>query len=446
LTDLLALAERVAAQAGNGEEVEAYVARTRRTSVLAHGGEVESLTQAEAAGVGIRVIVETRQGFAWAGSLDEDVVAETLAEARDNTVFGQPDPFVGLAAPDGVEPPAIDPWSDELDATSVESKVALALELERLSTTSDPRVRSVRTAAYGDALAESAVASSAGLRSSGRAAISYLAVAALGAADGDTTFGGGTSAGRAPSELSAAEAAADAVERATRVLGAKKPPTQRVTLVVEPRLTSSLLSLIGGMLGGDAVLKGRSPFAERVGEQIASPLLTFVDDPTNPVSLGASRHDGEGLAHRCTPLVDGGVLRGFLHNTYSGRRSGMGSTGSAVRGFKSTPSVGARALAVLPGAGSLDDLLAAVEHGLLVQTMTGLHSGVNPVSGDFSVGVEGLMIRSGQLAEPIREATIASTLQRLLLDISAVGADLEWLPSGTGGVTLVIPDIALAGA
>ena len=99
-----------------------------------------------------------------------------------------------------------------------------------------------------------------------------------------------------------------------------------------------------------------------------------------------------------------------------------------------------------PGTGTHEEVLGAVEHGLFVTSMAGLHSGVNPVSGDFSVGVEGLMVKGGELAEPIREATIASTLQRLLLDIAAVGADLEWLPDGTGGVTLVIPDVALSGS
>jgi PmbA protein len=200
------------------------------------------------------------------------------------------------------------------------------------------------------------------------------------------------------------------------------------------------------MLNGEAVLKGRSPFADRVGQAIASPLLTFVDDPTDPRSLGAEAHDGEGLATRRNELVVGGVLQGFLHNTYTGRRSGTASTGSAQRGVTSTPGVGAGALAVAPGRGTHEEVLGAVDNGLYVTSMAGLHSGVNPVSGDFSVGVEGLMVRSGALAEPVREATIASTLQRLLLDISAVGADLEWLPDGTGGVTLVIPDVALSGA
>ena len=149
-----------------------------------------------------------------------------------------------------------------------------------------------------------------------------------------------------------------------------------------------------------------------------------------------------GRAH----VIDNGVLRSFLHNAYTGRRSGAGSTGSAVRGgFKSTPGAGARALSLVPGDRSPEELLAEVGDGVVVQSVTGLHSGANPVSGDFSVGVEGLIVRDGTLAEPVREATIASTLPRMLLDVAAVGADLTWLPGGAAGVTLLIGDMALAG-
>jgi PmbA protein len=211
-------------------------------------------------------------------------------------------------------------------------------------------------------------------------------------------------------------------------------------------MAASLLAVVGGTLNGESVLKGRSPFADRVGEQIASPLITLVDDPTNPDSLGADSHDGEGLATRRVPLIAGGVLQGFLHSTETGRRAGMASTASAVRGYRSTPSVGAQALAVSLGSSTLDDLVAGVDHGVLVRSMTGLHSGVNPVSGDFSVGVEGVMVRDGALAEPVREATVASTLQRLLLDVSAVGGEREWTPGGTGAAALVIPGVTLSGA
>jgi PmbA protein len=270
-------------------------------------------------------------------------------------------------------------------------------------------------------------------------------VLALASEGAETKTGYGVSVGREPDDVDLDQAAEDAVERATRLLGAVQPGSGSVTLVLEPRMAATLLGVVAGTLNGESVLKGRSPFADRVGEPIASPLLTLVDDPTDPLSLGADSHDGEGLATRRVPLIVEGVLQGFLHNTMTGRRAGVPSTASAVRGYRSTPGVGAQALAVATGAGNLDDLIAAVDHGVLVQSMTGLHSGVNPVSGDFSVAVEGLMVRRGQRAEPIREATIASTLQRLLLDVNAVGGEREWTPGGTGAAALVIPGVMLSG-
>jgi PmbA protein len=139
-------------------------------------------------------------------------------------------------------------------------------------------------------------------------------------------------------------------------------------------------------------------------------------------------------------------VRSFLHNSYTARRASTRSTGSAVRGgYASTPGVGAQALSLTPGSVSQAELISRVDRGLLVQDVSGLHSGVNPVSGDFSTGAEGLMIRGGALAEPVREFTIASTLQKMLHDAVAVGNDQEWLPMNAAGVTLVVDDVTMSG-
>ncbi len=443
--ELLELASKVAAEAEGGEQVEAYVGHSTSTSVRVHGAEIESLTQATSAGIGVRVVRAGRQGFAYAGSLAPDVIAEVLGEARDNAAYAQPEDWVGLAEPDGVAPPEVDLWRDGLAAMPTDRKVELALELERAVRAHDPRITGVRVATWGDGSGVGAVATSTGIAVAGRVTSCYLAVQALAEDGGETKTGYGVSVGREPDEIDLAEAADDAADRATRLLGAVQPASGTVTLVLEPQMAASLLGVVAGTLNGESVLKGRSPFADRVGEQIASPLVTLVDDPTDTESLGADSHDGEGLATRRIPLIEAGVLQGFLHNTMTGRRAGVPSTASAVRSFRSTPGVGAQALAVTPGWGTLDELVAGVDHGVLVQSMTGLHSGVNPVSGDFSVGVEGLMVRNGARAEPIREATVASTLQRLLLDIAAVGGELEWTPGGTGAVALVIPGVTLSG-
>src|SRR5262249_10247868 len=161
---------------------------------------------------------------------------------------------------------------------------------------------------------------------------------------------------------------------------------------------------------------------------------------------GATTYDSEGVPTRRNVLVDAGVLRCFLHNVTTGRRSGAGTTGSAVRGYASRPGVGARALYLVPGTKSPEEILASVPEALYVQSVSGLHAGTNPVSGDFSLGAEGLMVRGGELAEPVREVTIASTLPRLLLDVAEVGADLTWLPGSAAGMTVLVGSMTVSGA
>lgn len=449
MTDLLALAVAIADQAEPGEQVEAFVAHSTGTRVQAYEGEVEQFASAESSGVGVRVVRDHRQGFAHAGTLDADAVEEVLGEARDNVSFGEPDEHHGLTEPDGVAPPdlsAAEIWRPGLARFETAEKIALALDVERRTRAADDRITGVRAAAYGDHSGEAAVATSTGVTATGRATSASLGVSAL-AADGDETqIGGGSHVAREPAELDPDEAATDAADRATRLLGAVQPPSGPVSIVLEPRLAASFLGIVGGTLTGERLAKGRTPFADRVGEQIAAPTVVLVDDPTDPESYGADDHDGEGLATRRNPLIDGGgVLQGFLHNSYSARRAGCDSTGSAVRGYRSTPGVGAHALALAPGAESQEVLVAGIGRGLYVASLTGLHSGVNPVSGDFSVGADGLVIRDGALAEPVREITLASTLQRLLLDVSAVGNDLEHRPGGTSTPTLVIDGVTMSG-
>ena len=446
--DLLEVAEGVVAAARAGEQIEVACSEGVSTSVRVYGGEVESFTSAQSQGIGIRVIVDGREGFASAGSLDPEIVEGLLADARDNAVFSEADELAGVAEPDGVEAVDIDLWNDDVLAATPDDKIAMALELERLVTTADPRISGVRTATYGDSAGRFALASTSGIRAASRATSATVGVQALADdADGRTQTGVASDGARSPHDLSTDDVAARAVRQAVDLLGATKPASGAVDLVLDPRLAATVLGLISGTLTGDRVLKKRSPFVGRIGEAIASDLVTVFDDPTDPASLGADSHDGEGLACRNNPLITAGHLDGFLYDAYNGRKAGVGSTGSAVRSVRGLPSPGVQALHVAPGsAGSVDDMISSVDHGVLVFSLAGLHSGVNPVSGDFSVGVEGRMIRNGSLAEPIAECTLGSTLQRLLLSVVAVGSEVEHLPNGVSTPGLVVSDVMLSGS
>jgi PmbA protein len=447
VSELLELADRIVGQARPGEQVEAYLGRSHHTDVKVFDGAVESLSSADTQGVGVRVIVDGRQGFAYAASLDDAIIAETLDEARDNAAFGTVDEFLGLVAPDGVDPVDLDLFRPELADFPTERKVEMALELERAVRAADARIRGVEAAEYGDSVSESAIASTEGVRATTRRSGCSIVASAMAGEGTGTMTGSGYSVARTPEDLDMTKAVKDASEKATRLLGARKPASRRLTVLLDPSVAASFLGLLSSGLSASSVIKGRSLFAGREGEAVAVPFLTLVDDPTEPEAWGAGRYDAEGLASRRNVLIDNGVLQGFLHNHYTGRRCSQPSNASAVRGgYRSTPGAGSRALSLTPGDRSQEQLMADVGEGLLVQSVTGLHSGANPISGDFSVGVEGLLFRDGAPTEPVREATIASTLQRMLLDLVAVGGDREWLPGGAAGLTIVIADVQLSGS
>jgi PmbA protein len=447
MSELLELAQRVAGWARQGEDVEVYVTRGTETEVRVYEGDVESVSSATSAGAGIRVVSAGRQGFAYAGALDEAALGETLEEARDNAGFATAEEWVGLPVPDGVSAVALDLWRDELASFPAAAKVAAALDLERRVRAGDHRVRVVEQATWGDVAAEMALASSLGVVASDRSTACYVsAVAVAGEGDASQTAYG-YSVGRGPADLDLDKAARDAVQRAVRLLGARQAPSAYLPVVFEPRVSAQLVGLLGSVLSGEMVLKGISLFADRLGEPVGSPLVSLVDDPTNPAAWGASTFDDEGLACRRNTLIEAGVLRAFLYDSTSARRAGTASTASAARaGFKSAPGVGARALVLAPGRSTPEQVLAQLGDGLLVQSVTGLHSGVNPVSGDFSVGAEGVMFRGGEVAEPVREVTIASSIQRMLQGVAAVGNDIEWLPSSAAGLTLAISEMSMSGA
>lgn len=447
--DLLAVARGLAGRAGSTEQIEVYASRTRETEVKVHAGSVEALVVAERAGVGVRVLVGGRQGFAWAGSLDAGFTDEALAEARDNARFATPDEHAAIPAPNDCDHPVadLDLWRTDVLTTDTETKVELALAVEAATKAADDRVRAVESARYGDTAAEAAVVNSNGVEAWSRRTTCAVTSYAMVGSGADTRTGSGFSAARAVRDLDPGLAGRDAAERAVRLLGATQPPTRTMSVVFDPLVTRSLLAILGAALGAESVAKGRSMFTDRAGEEVAAAGVTFTDDPIAAGAFGATPFDSEGVPTRTVDLIDEGVLRGFLHNVSTASRAGTTTTGSAVRGgYATAPGAGARALALVPGRRSPDEILAIAGDALYVQSVSGLHSGTNPVSGDFSVGAEGLMVRGGALAEPVREVTIASTLPRMLLAISEVGNDLTWLPGGAAGVSLLVEEMTVSGS
>jgi PmbA protein len=233
------------------------------------------------------------------------------------------------------------------------------------------------------------------------------------------------------------------------MIGAAKPPSRSCPVVLDPTVAASFVGLIGGVLGADAVQRGRSPFAALLGEEVAGPALALSDDGLDPDGPASSPFDGEGVARARTPLVEDGRLRAFLYDTYTANRAGAASTGSAGRnGYRSLPSVSPSNLVVSPGELDFAGLVSKAGDGVLVTDVAGLHSGVNPVTGVFSVGASGREIRNGEAGRPLREFTIASDLVSMLRSVRAAGAESRWVPFGGSVSTppLLVGEMTVAGA
>ena len=443
MPDLGDLCRAAVDAAEEGEAVEAYAEESRRTEASALRGEVEGLEFAESRGVGVRVVRDGRLGYAWAADPDADEVRAIVGRARENATLAGADEHQVLPDPAPWEPiPAL--FREASAEVPPEAKTKLALGLEARAVSRDPRVTKVDEAKVGDAVSRVAIASTAGVEAEYARTDAWCLAVALAVDGEETQTGFSFRITRGLDELEWEEVADEAVERGARMLGATKPATARVPVVLDPFAATSFLGVLAGALSADAVQKGRSLFANLVGEQVGSELVMLVDDGTNVEGPGAAPFDDEGVPSGRTELFTKGVLNGFLHSTYTAHKGGTTSTGNGKRGYRSPPGVGTSNFYLDAGTSSRDDLLRRAEGGVLIQDVSGVHSGANPISGEFSVGATGLRISGGELGEPLREMTIASTLPEMLTAVSGVGDDLRFF-SSVGTPSVLIGEMTLAG-
>jgi PmbA protein len=255
--------------------------------------------------------------------------------------------------------------------------------------------------------------------------------------------------GRDPGAIDPEAVGTEAADRALSLAGARQPEGRRCPVVLDPFVAASFAGFIGGMLSADAVQRGRSLFADKEGEEIAGTEFVLADDGTHPEGPSTAPFDGEGSPRRRTPLIDGGKLLTFLYDVRTARKGERETTGNAGRGsYRTPPSVSTTNLVLEAGDATLEELVARAGDGLYVASVAGLHSGVNPVSGTFSVGATGRLIENGELGRPVREMTIASDLVSMLKSVQAVGGPGRWVPFGGSvrSAPVLIAEMQVSGA
>lgn len=447
--DLEQIARRAveAAQAAGADDAEAWVEEAVTRQIRVYEEKVESLTDAGSRGIGLRVFSDGRSGYAYGTDLSDEGVKALAAEARESAGVADPDEFGGLPDEFGAsEVPGL--HSDGLSGWSTEKKIELAVEIERAAR-SHEGVSQVEDTVYADADGSVALANSRGFSSSYEASSAWAYASVFAGEGADLMTGLGVGLGRDPGELDARAIGDEAAERSLALVGARQPASRRCPVVLDAFVAASFIGFIGAMLSADAVQRGRSLFADREGDEIASGAVRLTDDGLDPEGPDSAPFDGEGSARRRTKLIEDGRLLTFLFDARTARKGGRETTASAERGsYRTPPSVGTANLIIQPGAEDFDELVRRAGDGLYVTDVAGLHSGVNPVSGTFSVGATGRLIEGGELGSPAREMTIASDLVSMLKAVQAVGSTSRWVPFG-GSVKaspLLIGEMSVSGS
>lgn len=407
--------------------------------------ELETLKEAGSRRAGLRVLVGKRVGSAHTSDLTREGVRQMIDSALAIAAISTEDPYAGLPDPSelGALTGDLDLYSEDIQQVDTSARIRAAIQTEEAALSWDPRITNSEGASFGAYSGERVFANSRGFIGSYRTSSCSLSTTPV-AREGDSMERDyWYSSARRYSKLdSPAAVGRRAAERTVRRLGARKVPTQNVPVMFDPVTARSLIGNICDAVDGDAIYRKSSFLAGKLGERVASENVTIIDDATIPGLFGTAPFDDEGVPPRRTVVIDRGVLSSFLLNTYTARKLGMRTTGSASRGVTGNPGVGHGNFFLQKGDRSPEEIIRGIRRGLYVTELIG--QGVNIVTGDYSRGAAGLWIENGEFAYPVSEITIAANLRQMLTDIEAAGTDLEFRGS-IASPTLLIREMTVSG-
>ncbi|HEY8825913.1 MAG TPA: TldD/PmbA family protein [Candidatus Limnocylindria bacterium] len=430
---------------GIGATGEVFLREAQSGSVEIKEGAIESVIARGERGIGIRVLDEQRLGFAYTSDLSANGIQACVDMARRMSDLTERDEDLALATR-AIDDADLDIYQAGIVDRPLTERAAIALAVEEAARSADPRVKQFRKTTYSDSESTTIIATTMGVRASFRESYCGAMTSAVASENGDRQIGYHGEAARRFGELEPSRIGQRAAQRAVEKLGAKPLATQKVPVVLDPWIAMELLRAIGPLFSADNVLKGRSLFANKIGQRVADEKVTIVDDPRRPRGLRSAPFDGEGVATTTQTLIERGVLRGYLSSIKTAKKLKSDPTGNARRGGYGSPArIGPSNLFVAAGADDANTIVVGLDRALAVTSLLNLHT-VDPVSGEFSLGATGNYLERGNRVHPAQGITIAGNLTNLLSSIIGVGTDLVFGPSGFGSPTLVISELSVGGS
>ncbi len=452
--DLASLAADVVSKAikAGASDAEVVVREGDEFSVTVRKGEVETLKESGSRGLGLRVLLGKRSGSASTSDLTASGIQEVVDGAMALAKLTEEDAFIGLpeAVEFGVVPSDLHLYFDDVYSLPGPERIEWARRAEAAALEADPRITNSNGGTFDATTGRKVLANSRGFVEGYRTSYAGVSAAPLAVdVNGHMQRDSWWSGARRIGDLDSPEAVGkEAARRTVRRLGARRVPTQQVPIVFAPEVARSLIGSVFDAASGDSIWRHASFLAGKLGETIGASSLTIIDDnamllPSGVGGFGSSPFDGEGLPSLRTVVVEHGVLRNYLLNTYTARKLGMKSTHNASRGLAGAPGIGCGNLYLEPGTQTAEEIIAAVPVGLYVTSLMGF--GVNLVTGDYSRGATGLWIENGQLTHAVEEITIAGNLPEMLRHVTAIGNDLIFRGS-VASPTLRVDGMTIAGS
>ena len=433
------------ALAAGATDAECTIAEGDEFSANVRMREVEQIKEAGSRGAGLRILIGRNTGSSYTSDLSREGVERLVKSAIELADITTGDPHAGLPDPDefGSVSGDLGLYSAGIADLDTGLKIEVAKKCESAALDFDPRIANSDGASFDNYVGRHIFANSRGFAGGYRSSYCSLSTSPV-AREGESmerdywfTMARSFDRLEAPEEVGRT-----AAKRALRRLNAVKVETQKVPVVFEPRTARSLLDNICEAVHGMSIYRHESFLAEKLGEQVASDNVTVIDDGTLPGLFGTSPFDDEGVPSRRTVVIERGVLKSYLLNTYAARKLGMKTTGNASRGLTGNAGIGHGNFFLEPGVQTPEEIVAGVANGFYVTELMGF--GVNVVTGDYSRGAAGLWIRNGELAFAVSEVTIAGNLKEMLRSIESVGADLEFRGS-VAAPTIKIGEMTVAG-
>jgi PmbA protein len=429
-TDLKEVATDIVGRAmkGGATAAECVVREGDEFSTLVRLGQVETLKESGSRAIGVRVFFGQRAASTYSSDFSRAGLDRMLSSALELAKITSEDPFGGIPPAEQLGQIAgdLDLYHEDVYSLPGPERIDYARRTEKAALDFDARIKNSEGGSFDAATGHKVLANSHGFV--GEYSRSYCSVAAVPIAqteDGGMQRDYWFSVARMLKKLDAPEKVGRiAAERTIRRLGARRVKTARVPVVFDPMVSTSILEHIFEGINGDSVYRGASFLAGKLGEKIAGDNLTVIDDGTIPGGFGTSPFDGEGIPTRRTVVIENGVLKSYLLNTYTAKKLGLQTTANASRGLAGTPGIGPGNYFLQPGQKSAKELIANIKEGLYVTEFLG--QGVNLVTGDYSRGASGLWISNGELGYPVEEITVAGNLKDLFFNISEIASDLEF--------------------